>query len=300
MPPPLDWLDSLGERLRRWLAAPPRTLPEDRRAVRPRIGVALGGGFARGIAHIGVLRVLEEEGIPIDCIAGTSVGALIAAGYACGVPLDKMTRRAHTTRFKDFGNWQISRMGLASNERLQQYLYMLSSFTKFEQTRIPLMIAAADLATGEAVYFSHGEIGPALRASCAYPGMFMPVEHEGRLLVDGFVATPVPVDALGRMGADVKLAVWLESVEPNVRPSNALEVVTRSFALLQRNAHRRWREHADVVVEPDVVQFAWDDFTETPRLIAAGEAATRRMLPQIRAAVGLSRVTAGAEKAMQT
>jgi NTE family protein len=196
-----------------------------------------------------------------------------------------MQRRAVATRFADFGKWRLSRMGFASNERLERYLYQISQFTQFEQTKIPLAIAATDLGSGEAVYFTEGEIGPALRASCAYPGLFLPVEHQGRILVDGFLAAPVPVDAVKRMGADFVIAVWLESAGKGEQPDNMVEVISRSFAIMQRHADDRWRRKADVVVEPDVFHFAWDDFQQTPQLIAAGEAATRAAVPHIRAAL---------------
>ncbi|MBI1750071.1 MAG: patatin-like phospholipase family protein [Acidobacteria bacterium] len=276
-----NWLHGMAEGLRTFTRGGKR--PETSR--RPRIGLALGGGFARGIAHIGVLRALIEAKIPIDCIVGTSVGALIAAAYATGVPLEKMQRRAAATRFADFGKWRLSRMGFASNERLERYLYQISLFTRFEQTKVPLAIAATDLGSGEAVYFTDGEIGPALRASCAYPGLFLPVEHQGRILVDGFLAAAVPVDALKRLGADFVIAVWLESAAKGEQPDNVVEVISRSFAIMQRNADDRWRRRADVVIEPQVAHFAWDDFRQTPQLIAAGEAATRAAVPQIRAAL---------------
>jgi NTE family protein len=232
-----------------------------------------------------VLKALLDAKIPIDCIAGTSVGALIGAGYVTGVTLEKMQRRAAATRFADFGKWRLSRMGFASNDRLERYLYQMSQFTRFEQCKIPLAIAATDLSTGEAVYFTEGEIGPALRASCAYPGLFLPVEHQGRILVDGFLSSPVPVDAVKRLGADFVIAVWLESAGQGEQPDNMVEVISRSFSIMQRNSNGNWRRKADVVIEPDVVRYAWDDFQQTPQLIAAGEAATRSMLPKIRAAL---------------
>ncbi len=277
-----SWLRGLAEGLRGVTRGGGKRVGEKHR---PRVGLALGGGFARGIAHIGVLKALCDAKIPIDCIAGTSVGALIAAAYATGVPLDKMQRRAVATRFADFGKWRLSRMGFASNERIERYLYQISLFTRFEQTKIPLAIAATDLGSGEAVYFTDGEIGPALRASCAYPGLFLPVEHQGRILVDGFLAAPVPVDAVKRMGADFVIAVWLESAGKGEQPDNMVEVISRSFAIMQRGADARWRRKADAVIEPDVFHFAWDDFQQTPQLIAAGEAATRSVIPKIRAAL---------------
>jgi NTE family protein len=283
VPPPLNWLKSAVELIRGFAYAkrePPKHAPR-----RPRIGLALGGGFARGIAHLGVLRVLEAHHIPIDCIAGTSVGALIAAGYATGVPLAKMEHRGATTQFKDFGKWTLSRMGFASNERLERYLSQVSTHKRFEDAKIPLAIAATDLGTGEAVYFTEGDIGPALRASCAYPGLFLPVEHQGRVLVDGFLAAPVPVDAVKRMGAEFVIAVYLDSAPADEKPANVLEVIGRAFSIMARNASRVWRQKSDVILEPDVGHFAWDDFGQAQKLIAAGEACTRAALPRIQAAL---------------
>src|SRR5271170_3428554 len=152
----------------------------------PKVGVALGGGFARGIAHIGVLRILEANHIPLDFIAGTSVGALIAATYASGTPLDEMERQGSETRFRDFGSWKLSRLGMASNERIEHFLHKFTTARYFHELKIPLSIVAADLLTGDSVHFTDGEIGPALRASCAYPGLFRPIEYRGHILADGF------------------------------------------------------------------------------------------------------------------
>jgi NTE family protein len=176
-------------------------------------------------------------------------------------------------------------MGFASNERLQDYLYKITTFRRFEEAQIPLAIAATDLSTGQPVYFDKGEIGPALRASCAYPGIFLPVEHEGRILVDGFLSAPVPVDAVRALGAEYVVAVFLDSAPPDEKPSNIIEVIGRSFSIMQRNADRQWRERADLVITPDVCHYAWDDFAHTPKLIAAGEAAARAALPRIKAAL---------------
>jgi len=252
---------------------------------RPRIGLALGGGFARGIAHIGILKVLEENQIPIDCIAGTSVGALIASAYACGSPLREMERQAADTQFKDFGRWTLSWMGLATNERLENYLARFCAVTQFEELKIPLAISATDLGTGQPVHFTKGEIGPALRASCAYPGLFLPVEHQGRILVDGFLAAPVPVDAARTLGAELIIAVYLPSGAGDGKPKNMADVIGRSFSIMQNYAHQNWRHRADVVIEPDVKDFLWDDFAKTPQLMEAGAVAARAAVPKIKAAL---------------
>jgi NTE family protein len=250
---------------------------------RPKVGVALGGGFARGIAHVGVLRVLEQNEIPIDYIAGTSVGALIASAYASGTSLDHMARQASITRFRDFGRWTLSRMGMASNDRLQDFLNRLSTAKYFHEMRIPLAIVATDLLKGESVHFTDGEVGPALRASCAYPGLFLPVEYRDHYLVDGFLTEQVPAPAVREMGAEVVISVHLEPGLLDVKPRNTIEVISRSFSIIQTVANQPWRGATDVLIEPNVHHVLWDEFVKSPQLIAAGEAATLELLPRIKA-----------------
>ncbi len=279
----MNWLHNAVDRVREFAyTEPPAAGP----AGRPKVGVALGGGFARGIAHLGVLSVLEEERIPVDYLAGTSAGAMLAIAYASGHPIHEIVEQARATRFKDFGNWKLSWLGLASNQKLAHYPRKFLGVSTFEELRIPLAIAATDLGSGEPVYFKSGPLGPALRASCAYPGMFVPVEVDGRMLVDGFLAAPVPVDALRKMGADVVIAIFLEAAN-NRRPTSIVDVIGLSFAILQRHADLEWRRTADVVVEPIVKDFLWDDFEKTSELIAAGEIAGRAALPKIRAALAM-------------
>ena len=249
---------------------------------RPKVGVALGGGFARGIAHIGVLRVLEEHEIPIDFIAGTSVGALIAAGYASGTPLDEMARQGSGTRFKDFGRWTLSRMGMASNDRLEDFLHRFTTAKYFHQLKIPLCIVATDLLKGESVHFTEGEIGPALRASCAYPGLFLPVEYQGHFLVDGFLTEQVPAPAARELGADMVISVHLEPGLLDSKPRNTIEVISRSFSIIQTVANQPWRAATDVLIEPNVHHVLWDEFIKTPLLVAAGEDAALAALPIIK------------------
>lgn len=254
-------------------------------ADRPLVGVALGGGFARGIAHVGVLRALNENSIPIDFIAGTSVGALIAAAYASGSTSREMERQGSLTRFRDFGRWTISRMGMASNERLEDFLRKFTVLHRFEDMKIPLGIVATDLLTGKSAYFTSGEIGPALRASCAYPGLFLPIDVDGTVVVDGFLTESVPAACVRKMGAQVVIAVNLEPGLLHEKPRNTIEVISRSFSILQTTAHQPWRDATDVLIEPDVHDILWDEFVKTPQLVAAGMAATEAALPRIRAAM---------------
>jgi NTE family protein len=264
--------------------------PEGRR---PKVGLALGGGFARGLAHVGVLKALEEYEIPLDFIAGTSVGALIAAVYASGTSLAEMERQGCLTRFRDFGRWKLSRMGMASNERLEELMRRFTTVKHFEDLKIPLSIVATDIIKGESVYITEGEIGLALRASCAYPGLFLPVEHQGKILVDGFLTEQVPAEAVRALGAEMVIAVHLEPGLLDDRPRNTIEVISRSFSIIQSVSNQPWRRMVDVLIEPDVHHVLWDEFVKTPQLVAAGEDATYAVLPKIRA------VLAGAGRALE-
>jgi NTE family protein len=253
-------------------------------AKRPRVGLALAGGFARGIAHIGVLRVLREAGVPIDVVAGTSVGALIGAGYCSGASLEHMESVAHETKFTDFGRWTPSWLGLATNNRLEQFLARFTAVQRFEDLQTPLAISATDINVGLPVYYYGGPIGPPLRASCAYPGLFVPVKFEGRMLVDGFLSALVPIEGAFLLGAELVIAVYLESALEG-EPRTFTEVLSRSFSIIQRHADIEWRKQADIIIEPDVTPFAWDDFSKTSNLVRAGEEAALKALPAIRSAL---------------
>ena len=274
---PLAWFRTAKDKFRAFAYG-----NEPQRAERPRVGLALAGGFARGIAHIGVLRVLCGAGIPIDCVAGTSVGALIGTGFCAGASLEKMEEVGASTSFTDFGRWTPSWLGLATNQRLEKYVARFTPVNTFEELKIPLAIATTDIIAGVSVYYSHGDVVPPLRASCAYPGLFVPIQYEGRTLVDGFLTAPVPVEGALLLGADIVIAVYLEA--GNIEePRTFTDILSRSFNIIQRHSDLAWRTQADVIIEPDVKPFVWDDFSKTPDMIAAGEAATLAALPQIRA-----------------
>ena len=200
----------------------------------PAIGVALGGGFARGIAHIGVLKVLEQEGIPVRVVAGTSVGALIGASYCSGLSISELEEVARNTRFTSFARWTLSRYGFASNDRMVSYLTRALKVKTFEELRIPMGVTATDFNTGEGVVFRSGSIIDPVRASCAYPGMFLPVNIRGRYLVDGMLSHPVPTRPLREMGAERVLAVHLKGMwTDGARPA---EPVCRDRTIVRHRA----------------------------------------------------------------
>jgi len=275
----LDWLRTAKDKFRTFATGEERV-----RAERPRVGLALAGGFARGIAHIGVLRVLREAGIPIDCVAGTSVGALIGTAYCAGASLDEMQTEGQATTFADFGRWTPSWLGLATNQRMEKYLARFTAAKTFEELKTPLAISTSDINEGITVYYTSGPLVQPLRASCAYPALFVPIQYDGRTLVDGFLTAPVPVEGAMLLGAEVVIAVYLDSGS-DTTPRTAVEVISRSFNIIQRHAEVAWRQQADLIIEPDVREYAWDDFSKTAELVKAGEEAARKMLPEIQALV---------------
>src|SRR6202453_4810199 len=249
----------------------------------PGVGVALGGGFARGMAHIGVLKVLEEEGIPVRVVAGTSVGALIGAAYCSGLSLAELEKVAHSCRFITFARWTVSRYGFASNDRMVAFLARTLKVKTFEELCIPLAVTATDFNSGEGVVFHSGSIVDPVRASCAYPGMFLPVNIRGRWLVDGMLSYPVPTRPLRDMGVDRVLAVHLKGQwNKDGAPRHLFDVIGQAFAIAQDQMSHLWRGSADLVVEPDVSGFAYDDFKRAGDLIRAGEVAMRQALPEVR------------------
>jgi len=249
----------------------------------PAIGLALGGGFARGIAHVGVLKVLEEAGIPIRLIAGTSVGALIGAAYCSGVTIAELEEVAYKVRFTTFARWTLSRYGFATNDRMVSFLTRTLKVQTFEELRIPLGVTATDFNTGEGMVFTSGSIIDPVRASCAYPGMFLPVEIRGRWLVDGMLSNPVPTRPLRAMGAERVLAVQLKGQwSKTTAPRHLFDVIGQSFAIAQDMMSSVWRSAADLVIEPDVAGFDYDDFKRAGELIHVGELAMRRALPEVR------------------
>jgi len=251
---------------------------------RPLIGIALGGGFARGLAHVGVLKVFEEEQIPIDFIAGTSVGSVIGAAYCSGISAKELEEIAGLVRFKHFARWTISRFGIASNDRMSGFLNKMLKVRTFEELRIPLAVAATDFVSGDGVVFRSGPLIDAVRASCAYPGMFLPVNINGRLLIDGMLAHPVPTVPLREMGADRALGVYLSAHWVNLKgPRHVFDVVGQCFSIAQQKMSGIWEAAADAVLTPDVRGFSYDGFERASDLIAAGEKVARAALPSIRA-----------------
>jgi NTE family protein len=260
-----------------------------------RLGLALGGGFARGLAHIGVLSVLERNNIPIHCITGVSAGAIVAAAYASGAKPGEIAHAGSTMRFTDVARWTIARMGIAGSDRMESFLRKLLKHYSFEEMRIPLGVVATDVVSGEGVVFrDHGDVVMPIRASCSYPGLFQPVRCGARLLVDGAISTEVPALLTRLLGATRVISVHLPMQGAAAVPTNMFHVINRCFQILHSRTEITWRQHSDLVVQPDVRGMEWDAFESATQLIKAGEEAATQALPQIQAWTGAApALTAG-------
>lgn len=252
---------------------------------RPTIGLALSGGAARGIAHVGVLRALLEHNISIDYVAGTSAGSIVAGALAAGMPLEDIERLGLNLRWRDVGRMTMSRLGVQSNDRLEDYLRSHLPITRFEDLPIPLAVVATELHSGRPVIMrSHGDLPFAIRASCAIPGWYVPVtDEEGRQLVDGGLVAVIPSSACRSLGPDLVLAVDVNAEGATFfgPPQSVIGVVLQSMLVVQRTASRLQTAAADVVIAPRVGHIRWDEMGRAKELIDAGYEAGLASIPQI-------------------
>ncbi len=253
-----------------------------------RLGVALGGGFARGMVHIGVLKVLEEAQIPIAAVAGTSSGAIMGAGYCSGLSAARMAEIGQRIRFKDLARWTLDRGGFCSNDRLGTFVTRTMPCKDFSEMHTPLVVVATELLSGKPAIFRDGPICDAVRASCAYPGMFTPVEINGVLYVDGMLSYEVPTTPLKEMGIECVLGVHLQSKwNPSKKPGHFFDVIGQCFSIAQTRMSPQWEKDADLLLHPNVDDFAYDDFERGEELIAIGEESMRAALPAVRKMLGI-------------
>jgi NTE family protein len=255
-----------------------------------RIGLALGGGFARGIAHAGVLKVFQEHRIPIHCVTGISAGAIAAAAYASGAAPDEIARAGCSLRLADLGEWRPGRLGLIRNQCLTRFLSRLLKTYRFEHMAIPLGVVATDFHTGDPVpLVGRGSVFEPLRASCAFPGLFQPVRHGGRVLVDGVVSTRIPAALARQLGATHVISVSLPAPSRGRLLGMVLHVVKHRRRFLHMQSDESWRLDSDLVITPDVGDVDWYAFGRGPALVQAGEAAAHAALPIIQEWLGRER-----------
>jgi len=254
---------------------------------RATIGLALSGGAARGIAHVGVLLALAEHKIPIDFVGGTSAGALVGGAFASGMPLSEIEGLGLKLRWKDIGRVTMSRLGVQTNERLEQYLRVRLPVTRFEKLPIPFAAVATELHSGAPVVMKdQGDVPFAIRASCAIPGWYVPVTHgDGRQLVDGGLVAIVPSSVVRSMGADIVIAVDVNAEGALfLGPSRSvISILLQSMLVVQRTASLHQLEAADLVIGPRVGHIRWDELARAGELIAAGYEAGVASIPGIAA-----------------
>ncbi len=257
---------------------------------RRKVALALGGGAARGFAHVGVIRTLEMEKVPIDLIVGTSVGSLIGALYAHHRNSFELEATAFSLERDDIFDWGVlgafKSMGLVKGERLEEFVRKKVPVKNIEELATPFAAVATDLNRGTRVVLDKGPLDRAVRISCALPGVFQPVEHEGRLLVDGGVIEAVPAATARDLGADVVIAVNIGKTVENFAIDSILDVVLQAYNIESFEKERYKKREADVLISPAVGDIGILDFTQKKRCMEAGIEATRAALPEIRKLIG--------------
>jgi NTE family protein len=248
----------------------------------PRIGLALGGGAARGFAHIGVIQVLEEAGIRPSLVAGTSAGSLVAALYASGKSGAEMAKVALAMDESAITDWSFPGRGLIRGEALARYVREQTGGRLIEQLPLPLGIVATDLDSGEAVLFQRGDVGLAVRASSAVPAVFQPVKIGTREYVDGGLASPVPVRFARQMGAELVVAVDISAVPNGGATGDMMHLLLQTFSIMGRSINHFELRDADVVVRPKLAGAGSADFSARKRVIDAGREAALALLPQLK------------------
>jgi len=264
--------------------APPAPPPVPPRAPLrpPRLGLALGGGAARGFAHIGVIQVLEEAGIRPDLVAGTSAGSLVAALYASGKSGAEMARLALSMDESAITDWSFPGRGLIRGEALARYVREQTGGRLIEQLPMPLGIVATDLDSGEPILFRRGDLGLAVRASSAVPAVFQPVKIGQREYVDGGLVAPVPVRFARQMGAELVLAVDISTPPEGNATGDAFKLLLQTFAIMGRSINQFELQQADLVLRPRLAGVGSADFTARKRTIDAGREAAQAQLAQLR------------------
>lgn len=253
---------------------------------RKKVGLALSGGAARGFAHLGVLKVLMENDIPIDVIAGTSAGSFAAGAYASGMGADEMIEMARKVTWLGMGSFSFSRKGLITNAPMANFIKQHFPVTEFEKLNIPCAIVAADLETAQEVVFrDEGDLTFAIRASCAIPGVFVPIEDEsGRMLIDGGAVAPIPTKAVRKLGAEIVIGVDLIISGPEYlsRPQTMLGVMFQSAMVMLRTASKHHHYRADLVIAPKIAHIRPDEVGKREELIKLGEEAALEKLEDIK------------------
>ncbi|GAA0460472.1 patatin-like phospholipase family protein [Alkalibacillus silvisoli] len=243
---------------------------------RPKIGLALGSGGARGFSHLGIIKVLEEHDIPIDYIAGSSMGALVGAFYGAGQRVEDLYNLALSFRRKFFMDITVPKMGLIQGERIKSYIRMFTYNKNLEQFNIPISVVATDIHNGERVVFKEGDAAAAVRASISIPGIFVPERVNGRLLVDGGVIDRVPISVVREMGADLIIAVDCSKFEENTDILSIYDIIMQSIDIMQDDITTHQIMDADFVLRPEVYEYSSRNYSNIKEIIEKGESEAKK------------------------
>jgi len=263
-----------------------------------KIGLALGGGSAKGIAHVGVLKVLEKNNIKVDLVSGTSIGSLIGAFYCSGMSTEEMAKEMFSIDIKKFFELNLPKHGFIKGKKIEDYIREKLPVKTFEDLKIPLFITASDLTTGDLIVFNKGDIAKAIRASMSIPGVFNPIENNGRILVDGGVIDPLPTDVLKQNKADKIIAVNLIDLgekkviyeksniaEPKIKSPLIIPVLFKSLQMNYKIATQALIETSppDVMISPDLKKIGYQDFHKAKQAVELGEQAAKNYINEMKA-----------------
>ncbi|MCP8970262.1 patatin-like phospholipase family protein [Ectobacillus ponti] len=251
----------------------------------PKIGLALGSGGAKGFAHIGVIKVLREAGIPIDMIAGSSMGALVATFYAAGCNVERLYKLSQLFKRKYYLDFTVPKMGFIAGKRVKEMIRVFTYNRNIEQLDIPTAVVATDILTGEKVVFTEGPAAPAVRASIAIPGIFVPERIGDRLLVDGGVIDRIPVSVVKDLGADIVLAVDVSPTKVQGEVTSIYDVIMQSIEIMQHELVHHRQTASDLMLHPAVEQFSSRAFTNIEEIVRVGEEEAEKHIETIRSLI---------------
>lgn len=250
--------------------------------VRPKIGLALGSGGARGFAHLGVIKALVDEDIPIDLIAGSSMGAMVGCFYATGIDIETLYKFSTVFKRKYYLDFTVPRMGFVAGNRVKEFIRVFTQDKKIEDLTIPVSVVATDIQKGEKVIFQEGPIAEAVRASISIPGIFVPEKVDGRLLVDGGVIDRVPVSVVKDMGADIIIAVDVSRVNVQTEIHSIYDVIMQSLDILQMENVINREIASNVMIRPSVEMYSSKAFTNINEIIKIGEEEALKYIDKIK------------------
>lgn len=250
--------------------------------MQPKIGIALGSGGARGLAHIGVLKVMQEHQIPIDCISGSSMGSIIASLYANGNDLNMVEKLAVSLKRKHWTDLIVPKLGFIEGEKVKEIIRLLTHGKNIEDLEIPLGIVAVDIEEGEKVIFTEGSVADAVRASISIPGIFVPERINGKLFVDGGVLERVPIPTIQKMGADIIIAVDVGLYDAKMKVNTIFDVLSQTIDIMERENYHHQIIEADCIIRPEVGHYGTLAFRNMQEIIDAGTKAANESISEIK------------------